>query len=919
MIDTSWIRGIASGISSMPAQALPKKQKDEDWQKATMDSLELEGLKQISSNVKYKDLFRMINGKMSYSELSDVIPQLREVEQALDTINIPTYLRHYDILGTIINGLVGEYITARDKFICTNIDEIASNEYERDKRDMLSNYVREALDKEINLRMIAKGINPMSDGSEFKSEEEKQQYLEYIQNMRTQMTPPEIEETMSTKWKTIGAMWGHHTLEADDKRFYMEEMDRDELISFLGTGKCFRGFELGYDYYKPETWSVLNTFHSNEPGIKYPQDGEFIGKVELMTAAQIVNKYGHLLSKKQKDKVLGTKEKKENPLLFGSSGGGGGSMPSLSKQYVVPHSNYFEYNDLLSLQEYTGTPLGVYKYKDKEGNEMTGERFLPQRNSVFGNNVMYSILGNDVEPRADMYQVTLAYWRSFKEVYLITLESDTGLIAQELFTDDILPEVFDEMGLKKLKNISLSEAVDKKEPNTVVFDYAPEIWKGIKISGGYLKEPLYLDVAPMDFQIKGDSNIFDVKLPVAGIISNALGNKIQPYQVAYNVVMNQAYNLLEKEIGMFFIFDINYLPSEVKGWGDTEETLLQLRQITKDTGLFPVDSSKQNLQGGAMFNQFGVQNLTYGEAISQKLNLAQSYKNMAYESIGVSGVRLSAQPVKYSTNEGIKVSNDASYAQTEVYFDEFRGYKKRMLELHLDIAQYAQGSGKDLTVMYTKSDQSQSFLKLRKFNDPDFPLRKLGILPISDSKKRKEMETFKQYILQNNTIGADELSIARIISSDTMQEIITVARQERLHREGLAQQQQQAQEQLQAQQMELQAQYKQEEFEKENYLLDKKLANNLEVKRLDALGRSLDNNATGLEAAEINRAADLALQREKNDAAITAAQEKQVLENKKETNLSEQKLRDFTLEVEKLKLQREKLNNDRYIAQINKN
>lgn len=918
MIDTSWIRGIASGVSSMPAQALPKKQKDEDWQKATMDSLELEGLKQIASNIKYKDLFRMINGKLSYSELSDVIPQLREVESALDTINIPTYLKHYDILGTIINGLVGEYITASDRFICTNVDEIASNEYERDKRELLTNYINEKLDKEVALRMINMGINPMAEDGQFQSEEEKQQYIQQIESIRNSLTPPEIEETMSTKWKTIGAMWGHHTLQADEKKFYMSEMDRDELISFLGVGKCFRGFELGYDYYRPESWSVLNTFHSTEPGLKYPQDGEYIGKIELMTSAQIVNRYGHLLSKKDKDKILGTKEKKQNPLLYGSSGGGG-SLPPLSKQYIVPHYNYFEYNDLLTLQEYTGTPLGTYKYKDKEGNEITSDRFLPQRNSVFGNNVMYSILGNDTEPREDMYQVTLAYWRSFKEVYLITLESETGLIIQELFTDDIIPEIFDEMGLKKLRNVSLTEAVENKEPNTVVFDYAPEIWKGIKISGGYLKEPMYLDVAPLEFQIRGESNIFDVKLPVAGVISNALGNKIQPYQVAYNVTMNQAYNLLEKEIGMFFIFDINYLPSEVKGWGDTEETLLQLRQITKDTGLFPVDSSKQNLQGGAMFNQFGVQNLTYGQAIQEKLNLAQAYKNMAYESIGVSGVRLSAQPVKYSTNEGIKVSNDASYAQTEVYFDEFRGYKKRMLELHLAVAQYAQGSGKDLTVMYTKSDQSQSFLKLRKFNDPDFPLRRLGILPISDSKKRKEMETFKQYILQNNTIGADELSIARIISSDTMQEIITVARQERIHREQLQQQQQQAEQEMQAQKFEMDAQLRQEEFQKENYLLDKKLANNLEVKRIDALGRSLDNNATGVEAAEINKAADMALQREKTDATITAQQEKQVLDTQKETNLNEQRMREFALEVERLKLAREKLNNDRYIAQINKN
>ena len=53
-----------------------------------MDSLELIGLKQLDENQKFKDFYRMMEGKLSFMELKDVIPYLKDVQSIRDNVNI---------------------------------------------------------------------------------------------------------------------------------------------------------------------------------------------------------------------------------------------------------------------------------------------------------------------------------------------------------------------------------------------------------------------------------------------------------------------------------------------------------------------------------------------------------------------------------------------------------------------------------------------------------------------------------------------------------------------------------------------------------------------------------------------------------------------------------------------------------------
>lgn len=76
-----------------------------------------------------------------------------------------------------------------------------------------------------------------------------------------------------------------------------------------------------------------------------------------------------------------------------------------------------------------------------------------------------------------------------------------------------------------------------------------------------------------------------------------MANRIQPYQIFYNFSINQINNILEKEIGKFFLGDINLVPSEYKDLGeDVADIWANLLDVAKSVGALTLDTSSQNTE-----------------------------------------------------------------------------------------------------------------------------------------------------------------------------------------------------------------------------------------------------------------------------------------------------------------------------------
>lgn len=792
-----------TSVNAMPVQAIPLSKKDKRWKKATMDFLEYEGLKQMKDTVKFLDLYKMVNGQLSFLEVKDMIPKLREVGQILNDVKIPAHLKHYDLIGIVINAFVGWLSEGSDKFAVIGLDSYETNEYQYTKGMLMQSYLIETWDKLVEYQLDAKGLNP--DLRNFNTDEERQAYIQQRQQIKASMMPNEIEAWMNSSWKSTGVKWGDETLESDRQRFEMDEIDVANFVDYLVTGRCFRNMFVGFDYYKPERWSPVNTFYSKTLDSTYPQYGDYIGRVHYFTGGQVIARWGHRLKAKEKQRIIGgdayyAPGKGEE--FFNNAKHTG--LPKF-KSEILPFANYRDHQTMIAVEDMTGFPMGEVSYYDKGSGEvkksatflprMQGERLSP----------MASALSLDGPVRNDMYTVTECYWVSYKKVLLVNYLSSTGIPMQRMVSEEVLREFLQDNGIQHVTK-SMHDNIEEPEMNTYFEDYVPEVRYGVKISGANLMEDhIYLDCDPIPKQIHGDGNVFDVILPVAGYVGDSLVQKIYPWQMQYNLACNQLQSIMEKEIGVFFLTDVNFIPDDFLKYGDTENALKGLIRAAKSAGILAIDTSRVKTQesGGTPFNQFGTYDMTRMKEMQERIMIANHAKQSLFEQIGLTPQALGMH-INTETAEGERIGYNSSVLQTIIYFNKFNAFKKKALDLHLAVAQSQHEEGKDPTIMYRKDDLQLSFLKL--LNADKIPLLKLGVKVVNSPKQTKKLNDLKRMMLANNTLGGDLLDFAQAFLSDSMIEFIDVCRRARRN----AQQQQQDQQNYQMQLQQQQAQIEQE-------------------------------------------------------------------------------------------------------------
>ena len=763
---TKYVGGITSSeYESLPMQMLPRSKKNDKWKKYVMDTLENIGLKQIRENRVFADYRKMQQGRLVYSDFDETQTDLRGIAAARAGQQLPTFLKHYDLIGRIINLLAGEFNKQKDTINIVSTDMFSTGEFLREKDSKIRKFTEDYFNKELEIGLIEKGIDPYR--KDFKSEEEKQQYLQKLQEERNEIIPPdEIERDLRKNFKTAIVEWAEKTMESNYIKFSLDMLDTEELISYLATGRYFRNYHVGYDSYEPETWDVERTFFSQDQDALYPQDCEYVGTIHLLSGAKLLSRFGHLIPKNIQNKIYGED-------FYGSSTDSVGPLTFIQNAGVqpvsVPHAGHYQQQTAQAFQNLLGVPWGKQHFRGEDGE--LDSRYSWVNTSNRGNTIGWGkAFRDDINVRTDQVQVTEAYFRSQKLMGLLTIENPlTETPYQVMVEEDLISDFLDYYNIKKQSTKSWKEVVNKPldNINTITYGFLPQIWKGHKINATStnLKEDYYFGIEPLEYQITGTKNEFDVKIPVAGIITSGIGEMIRALQIDYNIVMNQNRQYLEKTIGTFFMMDWNLLPSQFKNEkGDTTAELIEdWRETVRELGIGLVDQSPRNTKGQNP-NQNNIQqyDISYINNIQMNMAMARDYEDKAFAMIGITRER-SGNPNEYMTGEGIKQGVEASYAQTEVIYKRFNAAKVKEKEIELSIAQYAAINNKDISVNYIDGQNERI---IRNFVDPDFAFRKLEVYPADDSEKRRELETFKNHILQLNTMDNDIYDLGKVVTSD---------------------------------------------------------------------------------------------------------------------------------------------------------
>ena len=746
------------GSVTQPLQFLSNKDKDEEWAAWNLDWLEWNGLKQIRRNARrlmknYK-LAKGVIDRTDYiveenNEYKDIVELLTaEDASALE-------LKFYPIIPNVINVLVAEFAKRSTKLTYRAVDEFSYNEMLEEKRKMVEETLLADAQMKIVTALIEQGLDPNSEEAQQQTSPE---------NLKTL---PEIEAFFKKDYRSMIEQWASHQHKVDVEKFKMDELEERGFRDMLITDREFWHFNMMEDDYEVELWNPVVTFYHKSPDARYISQGNWVGKIDMFTVSDVIDKFGYIMSEEQLKALEAV-------------------YPIRSGGYIVGgYQNDGTYYDATKSHEWnTNMPSLAYRqYTTARANSITD-----------GGDIINQILsqGEDYFDQGTAYllRVTQAYWKSQRKVGHLTKITEDGQVTNEVVTEDyeITDKPIYDTRLFKNKtkdNLAFGEHID--------WIWINEVWGGIKIGpnipsfwgmnnpGGF--SPIYIGIqrnkiGPLKFQFKGDQSLYGCKLPVEGAVfsdrntkSTALIDLMKPYQIGYNIVNNQIADILVDELGTIIMLDQNTLPKHSLGedWG--KGNYAKAYVAMKNFQMLPLDTSITNTENSLNFQHFQKLDLSQTERLMSRIQIANYFKSQAYEVIGINPQRM-GQQLSQMTATGVEQATAASYAQTEVFFIQHCDYlMPRVHQMRTDLAQYYHSTKPSSRLTYiTSADEKVNF----QINGTDLLMRDLNIFCSTTANHRAILEQLKQMAMTNNTAGASIYDLGKIVQSDSIAELNTV-------------------------------------------------------------------------------------------------------------------------------------------------
>ena len=882
---------------TQPIQFIPRQEKDDDWAAHNLDWLEWQGMKQLRRNARrLSKNYKLAKGiidktdyvveeDVEYAELIDVLT--KEDQSALE-------LKFYPIIPNVINVLVAEFAKRNTRVSFRTVDEISYNELLEQKRAMIEQRLLSDAERKMVMSMIEQGAD-MEDPE-----------IQKALNPENLRSLPEIEQFFKKDYRSMLEEWAEHQMRVDEERFKMDELEERAFRDMLITDREFWHFKMNEDDYEVELWNPLVTFYHKSPDIRYISQGNWVGKVELLTVAGIIDKYGYLLNDTELESLEAV-------------------YPTRAAGYPLQGmQNDGSYYDATKSHAWN-TNMPSLQYR----------QFMSasEQDSTSGNDIVSYIMSESEDytdyQNTDMLRVSHIYWKSQRKVGHLTKIDEVGQVIQ-----DVVDESY-KITQKPIYDTTLFK--NKTKENLIAGEHLDwiwinEVWGGVKIgpnNPAYFGmnnnasgiNPIYIGinktkVGRVPFQFKGDATLYGCKLPVEGSVfsdrntkSTSLVDLMKPYQIGYNIVNNQIADILVDELGTVIMLDQNALPRHSLGedWG--KNNLAKAYVAMKNFQMLPLDTSITNTENALNFQHYQVLNLEQTQRLVSRTQLANYFKQQAFEVIGITPQRLGDQ-VEQATATGVRIAVSNSYAQTETYFINHCDYlMPRVHQMRTDLAQYYQSTKPSIRLQYiTTTDEKVNF----EMNGTDLLLRDFNIFCTTKTNHRATLEQLKQLALTNNTAGASIYDLGNIMKAESISEVTHILKSSEEKQQAVRQQEMQQQQSMQEQALEAKNQESMMKMQFEADENEKNRQNDIVIAEIRAAGygSTVDINQNQQsdyqdalkdirKSDEFNQQMDL-----KKESAAT----------QKAVNMDK-----MSIEREKLASQREIANKQLEIARTNKN
>lgn len=828
-----------------------KEKKDESWIKNTMDYF---ANKAYAEYVKNRDTFvknyDLVKGILRMEDFYQE-PQVKSFTEMLTSdLELPAYVKHYSIITTPINELVGEISKRPDSFRVKAFDDDSQSEELEYKTQILQEYVLANAKRKILEKLAMSGEAP-----EEVDEEQVQQ-----------MTFEEVKDDIDS-YTSVAEKWANHVLTCTKADFNLKEKSEDAFRDMLISARQYYHIyednsKTGYNI---EVLNPKNTWFLTTPDRKWISDptgraqGAYAaGTVQVMELSEIIesipdltkDEIDHLRSSLQDYGLINVRE---------SNLGNPNVSPGIDS---VTYDTY----DPLVLQ----TRM-VIESEMKENNDGLKD-FLG--------------LTSNVSSFGYKYVVVRAYWLSKRKIgkliYLDEMGNEQSILVDENYKSGTIPT-----------------------EQSLEWGWVNQWYQGTKIG------PDIYHIKP--FKLLNYCPIIGINYEVKNTEAKSLVDMMKPFQVLYNVCMNQLYKLLEKEVGKVYLTSIRHVP--VPKDGDAQDALDIWEMEARNRGVVFIDDSPENLKSPSSFNQFRDIDLTRTQEIQSRYQLAMQLKNECWELIGMTRQRLGSVTASESAT-GTNAAIQQSYAQTEPIFVAHEYVLGQLYQAVIDASLYVESKKPQSTLSYITSEGESAFVQV---NGTDLRFRDLKVFLTNrpeDKKMFEEIRSLSQAVLQN---GGSLHDIIELYSTDSIRQMKNVFKKLKDRQEQLQDQQMQQQQQ----QMEQQQQIAQQQMQEARVLQQEKIAHDDYQKELDRISKEKIAiiQATGfgnVASEDVNQnAIPDVLEMSKFASEEAKAAKDYQLKISDIQNKNKMAADKMQLEREKLQIQRENMANDLQIAKEN--
>jgi len=789
-------------------------------------------------------------------------------------------LKFYPIIPNIVNSLVSELSKQYINYQALAVNREAINQVLDQKNQILRQILIQPLQAQFEAQMDAQGIEQGTDVY--------QQQLELFQQL------PQVQKYFSKEYRLEVEQWANHQLQIDERRFNMKDIEKQSMFNKLSTDLPYVHVNLLEGDYKPEVIDPRHAYYLRSPYTDDVSEGVMFGWFEYESPYNLITRFGDKLTPENIEKIESLHVYYRTLLTNDTQARYNMDTPGILEAA----------QNMLAFREIGAGPVKDQRYRGEEFKER-------------------------------LVQISNMYLQVPRKVGKVTLKAPDQAPVSRL--------VDDTYKITYSPQYDLSYTKEKSETNLIEGEhlewfYINELWRCVKINLSVNPNPdnsndIWLVLEKYPIQLADLGRKFGSYIPVHGgpktnryndIIS--IVDKCKPWQVFYNYLWNRNDQKIKGEIGKFFAMNQNVIPQESMGeeWGT--HNFLKWALTARDTGVAPTDTSLTNTNQSNLSVTGGygqVVDMTVTQEILEKAKLAEICKNECLQIVGISPQFLGdISPSETAT--GVTQGVNRSISQLKYLYDEHFTMFRKVRQTMLECAKFVALQNNSVEQTYVNDEGERVIFQI----PTDLMIHQMGVYVTNSMDDNIIMENIKQYVLADNTIGADVLDKVALVSSKSIGEIYTKLKEvnqdkERKEKELLSRQEAQQQEILQSQERQLQAQLAEQARQKE---LDRQ--HETDITEIKVIGQSQFSEGGGFEELmKLKEAQD----KQRNyyyDLVNQSTQQGLAREQAQNQNSLSQKEQDakFDLERQKIQLGREKIladlkksQNDVIIAKVNKN